>query len=527
MSLTGKNNEEKIWNFLTDKGLNSYGAAGLMGNLFAESGLNPRNLQNIYEKKLGYTDDDYTDAVDSGKYTGFVHDSAGYGLAQWTFWSRKEALLNYVKAAGASIGDLETQLGFLWKELAESYAAVLAVLKKATSVRQASDAVLLKYEQPKDQSASVQTKRASYGQTYFNKYATKTTNDTQGGKTMSNSSLVDCTVYSPNHSGKRTHSIDRLTPHCVVGQLSAETIGACFPKGRDASCNYGIGYDGRVCLIVDECNRSWCSSSNANDQRAITIECASDKAEPYAMKSAVYEKLIKLCADICKRNGKTKVLWLGSKEKALAYEPKANEIVLTAHRWFANKSCPGDWLYSRYGELADRINALLGSADSGNSGGNNTPSGGSGVKYYVQTGAYQQKANADAQLKKVKAAGFDAILKQSGGFYKVQTGAYSKKENANAEVAKLKAKGFDAIVTTNGGSAAGSANSEIKVGDVVQFSGGPHYGSAAASTAAGTPKAGPAKVTRIVKGAKHPYHIVHTDDQSSVYGWVNAANVSK
>ena len=289
MSLTGKNNEEKIWNFLTGKGLNSYGAAGLMGNLFAESGLNPHNLQNTYEKKLGYTDDSYTDAVDSGKYTGFTHDSAGYGLAQWTYWSRKEALLNYVKAAGASIGDLETQLGFLWKELAESYTAVLAVLKKATSVRQASDAVLLKYEQPKDQSASVQTKRASYGQTYFDKYATKTTNDTQGGKTMSNSSLVDCTVYSPNHSGKRTHSIDRLTPHCVVGQLSAETIGACFPKGRDASCNYGIGYDGRVCLIVDECNRSWCSSSNANDQRAITIECASDKAEPYAMKSAVYE----------------------------------------------------------------------------------------------------------------------------------------------------------------------------------------------------------------------------------------------
>lgn len=346
-------------------------------------------------------------------------------------------------------------------------------------------------------------------------------------KTMSNSSLVDCTVYSPNHSGKRTHSIDRLTPHCVVGQLSAETIGACFPKGRDASCNYGIGYDGRVCLIVDECNRSWCSSSNANDQRAITIECASDKAEPYAMKSAVYEKLIKLCADICKRNGKTKVLWLGSKEKALAYEPKANEIVLTAHRWFANKSCPGDWLYSRYGELADRINALLGSTDSGNSGGNNTPSGGSGVKYYVQTGAYKQKANADAQLKKVKAAGFDAILKQSGGFYKVQTGAYSKKENADAEVKKLKAKGFDAIVTTDGGNAAGSASSEIKVGDVVQFSGGPHYGSAAASTAAGSPKAGPAKVTRIVKGAKHPYHIVHTDSQSNVYGWVDAANVSK
>lgn len=124
------------------------------------------------------------------------------------------------------------------------------------------------------------------------------------GNNMSNSSLVDCTRYSPNHSGKRTHAIDTITPHCVVGQLSAERIGDCFPEGRDASCNYGIGYDGRVCLIVDECNRSWCSSSNANDQRAITIECASDKAEPYTMNNAVYNKLVALCVDICKRHKK-------------------------------------------------------------------------------------------------------------------------------------------------------------------------------------------------------------------------------
>ena len=223
---------------------------------------------------------------------------------------------------------------------------------------------------------------------------------------MSNSTLVDCTVYSPNHSGKRTHALDTLTPHCVVGQLSAESIGACFPKGRGASCNYGIGYDGRVCLIVDEANRSWCTSSSENDQRAITIECASDKTHPYAMKAAVYEKLIQLCADICKRNGKTKVLWLGSKEKTLAYEPKSNEMVLTAHRWFANKSCPGDWLYSRYGELASRINALLGSADSGSAGSEDKPESSGSVLYYVQSGAYSKKANADAQATKLKAAGF-------------------------------------------------------------------------------------------------------------------------
>ena len=132
---------------------------------------------------------------------------------------------------------------------------------------------------------------------------------------MSNSPLVSYTKLSPNHSGKRTHSIDRITPHCVVGQLSAETICACFPAGRDASCNYGIGTDGRVSLCVEEKNRSWCSSSNANDQRAVTIECASDKTEPYAMNSKVYNTLIELCVDICKRNGKKKLLWFSIKSK--------------------------------------------------------------------------------------------------------------------------------------------------------------------------------------------------------------------
>lgn len=179
--------------------------------------------------------------------------------------------------------------------------------------------------------------------------------------TYTNSLLVDCTVKSPNHSGTRTHSIDRITPHCVVGQLSAESIGRCFTStSRQASCNYGIGKDGRVCLIVDEANRSWCSSSNTNDQRAVTIECASDTKAPYAMNDAVYNKLVTLCVDICKRNGKTKLLWMGDKDKALAYSPKSNEMVLTVHRWFANKSCPGDWLYNRLSSLAATVTSKLG-----------------------------------------------------------------------------------------------------------------------------------------------------------------------
>lgn len=180
-----------------------------------------------------------------------------------------------------------------------------------------------------------------------------------------NSSLVSYTKLSPNHSGTRTHSIDRITPHCVVGQLSAESICACFTStDRQASCNYGIGTDGRISLCVEEKNRSWCSSSKANDQRAVTIECASDLNDPYAMNDAVYSSLIKLCVDICQRNGKKKLLWLGSKEKALNYSPASDEMVLTAHRFFANKSCPGDWLYSRFGDLASKVTAQLGGSSS-------------------------------------------------------------------------------------------------------------------------------------------------------------------
>ena len=160
-----------------------------------------------------------------------------------------------------------------------------------------------------------------------------------------NSPLVVYTKLSPNHSGQRTHSIDRITPHCVVGQLSAESICGCFTStSRQASCNYGIGTDGRVSLCVEEKNRSWCSSSNANDQRAVTIECASDMNEPYAMNSVVYSSLIKLCTDICRRNGKKKLLWLGDKNKTLNYVPAADERVLTVHRWLANKSCTGRFI---------------------------------------------------------------------------------------------------------------------------------------------------------------------------------------
>ena len=187
--LTGKNNEEKIWNYLIEKGLSKAGAAGLMGNLNAESALNPKNLQNSYEKKLGHTDDSYTAAVDNGSYNNFVRDSAGYGLAQWTYWSRKQNMLEFARAAGKSIGDLEMQLDFLFKELSEGYKTVLATLKAATTVKAASDSVLLNYERPADQSEAVKKKRASYGQTYYDRYAGAASKPGNGGNTMTGNEL--------------------------------------------------------------------------------------------------------------------------------------------------------------------------------------------------------------------------------------------------------------------------------------------------------------------------------------------------
>lgn len=177
---------------------------------------------------------------------------------------------------------------------------------------------------------------------------------------MTNSSLVKYTQLSPNHSGKRTHEIDRITPHCVVGQLSVEKIcGGFADKNRKASCNYCIGADGRIGLCVDEANRSWCSSSRDNDQRAVTIECASDLTEPYAMKPEVYSALVELCTDICRRSGKRKLVWIADRDKALAYAVKSDEMLLTVHRWFAKKSCPGNWLFERMDSLAYEVNEKL------------------------------------------------------------------------------------------------------------------------------------------------------------------------
>ena len=414
------------------------GAIGLMANELAESGYRSNNLQNSHAKKWNITDEEYTAQVDAGMRPDFATDTAGYGLCQWTYRTRKQGLLDYAKSEGTSIADLDMQLRFSIIEL-KAKKSLYTLLQTSDDPELCAVEVMLKYERPGDQSEENQQRRAFYASELWKVLIKE-------DKVMSNSSLVDCTNLSPNHSGKRTHKIDRITPHCVVGQVSAERIGEIFAtKNRKASCNYGIGYDGRVCLVVDEANRSWCSSSNANDQRAITIEIASETMHPYAMNEVAFDKLVALCVDICKRNDLTKLLWFADKNKSLSYEPKDGECVLTVHRWFANKACPGDWLYNRLGELASKVNAIL------------TPIIDATDKLYrVQVGAFGKLSNAERQLKAIEALGYDAFIVLYGGYYRVQVGAYHEKSNAENMLSEIKSKGFSAIIITTSGTAIGT-----------------------------------------------------------------------
>lgn len=174
---------------------------------------------------------------------------------------------------------------------------------------------------------------------------------------MSNSNLVDYKKISPNRSSPRNHKIDTITIHCVVGQLSVETIGNVFaPTSRQASSNYAVGSDGRIGMYVEEKDRAWTSSNASNDNRAVTIEVACDTYAPYAVNDKAYNALITLVADICKRNGIKKLLWKADKS-LIGQVTKQN---MTAHRWFSATACPGDFLYNRFGDIAKRVNEKLG-----------------------------------------------------------------------------------------------------------------------------------------------------------------------
>ena len=266
---------------------------------------------------------------------------------------------------------------------------------------------------------------------------------------FTNSSLVSYTKISPNRTKNRNHAIDTITIHCVVGQCSVETLGNIFaPTSRQASSNYGVGYDGRIGMYVEEKDRSWCSSNAANDHRAVTIEVASDTTHPYAVKDKALAALIELVADICKRNGIKKLVWSTNKLDRVNHKNGCN---MTVHRDYANKSCPGDYLYNKHGYIAVEVNKRLGVTES------TTPA------------------------------------------------------------------------PTTPTPAPSTSKLQFKEGDIVNFAGGKHYGSASATNGS-TVKASKSKVTGTYESGKHPYHLRAVNDKgafiSGVYGWVDASTVS-
>ena len=504
MALKGKNNEEKIWNFLKGKGLSAYGVAGLMGNLYAESALNPQNLQNTYERKLGLTDAEYTAAVDSGSYSGFVKDSAGYGLAQWTYWSRKEALLEYVKAAGASIGDLETQLCFLYKELSKSYSSVLAVLKKATSVKEASDVVLTKYERPADQSESVKTKRASYGQKYYDKYAKAAASPeptTQGGNNMSERQKLVSTAQS--YIG------------CKESNGSHRKIIDIYNAHKPLARGYAVKY-----------TDAWCATFVS----AMAILCKMTGIIPTECGCGPMITLFKK---------------LGAWKESDAYTPKPGDIIF--YDWDDSgrgdntgnpdhvgivESVSGSTIKVIEGNISNavgrrslKVNGRYirgygvpkfkesSSSSSGTTGSSTSAKLSFEVGEVVQFTGSKHYANANAKSGPVCKAG------------KAKVTAISKGSKHPYHLI---------AVTGSGSTVYGWVDADevkkisgIAVGDVVKFTGTRHYSSANATSGPAC-KPGKAKVTAISKGSKHPYHLIAVKGGgSNVYGWVDASKVSK
>jgi hypothetical protein len=268
---------------------------------------------------------------------------------------------------------------------------------------------------------------------------------------MSNSPLINCTKISLS-SNPRNKPITKITIHHMAGNMSIESCLNMFANpARKASCNYAIGSDGRIGLGVEEKNRAWTSSSPENDHKAITIEVANDGGAPnWHASDIALAKTIDLCVDICQRNGIKKLNFTGDKSGNL-----------TMHKWFAATACPGPYLESKFPYIASEVNKRLNVEAP-------QPTNPTGVLYRVQTGAFSNKANADALLAKVKAKGFDTYMIQDGGLYKVQVGAYSNKANADAQATKLKAAGFDTYTTTKSGAAVTSGVTKKSVNEIAR-----------------------------------------------------------
>lgn len=549
MSLTGTTNEERIWNFLKGKGLTDCGVAGLMGNLYAESALRPNNLQNTYETKLGYTDESYTEAVDSGQYANFAKDSAGYGLAQWTYHTRKAALLAFVQSCGASIGDLEAQLNFLWKELSESYKTTLSVLKTAETVKVASDRVLTDFERPADMSDAVKTKRAGYGQTYYDKYAdctgsSSTTEKEETDMGCTASKVIAVAVAEIGYKEKASNS--------QLDTPSANSGSANYTKyARDFDTLYPNWYNGKKngfawCdMFVD-----WCFLTAFGYEKALSLLCQPEKsAGAGCTYSAGYYK---------------------AKGQFYTSDPKPGDQIFfgtsisnCTHTGIVEKA-DGSKVYIIEGNTSDQVARRSYALNDSKIVGYGRP------KYDAETTTSPAPektveelakevldgkwGNGEDRKKALTAAGYDYTAVQNKVNELVSDGNASDpgyteytvvKGDTLSGIAAKYGTTYQKLAEYNGISNPNVINvgQKIKIpntgisaaawapekGDTVMFNGNVHYASAE-STRGPSCKPGMAKITDIYRlgQSKHPYHLVRvTGGGSTVYGWVDAGSFTK
>ena len=425
--------ENQIWDKLKSFGFNDFAIAGIMGNLFAESGLIAENLQNSGNKKLNLTDEQYTATVDSGAYQNFVYDGMGYGLAQWTYWSRKQGLLNYARAAGTSIGDPDMQLDFFWREI-QGYRSVMSELMDAESVRAASDAMLLGYEKSADQSEAVRKKRALYGHAYYDRYAGK---GTEGGKEKMTEAQARQKVLAIMQGWVGLKRSDKSHAQII------DTYNSHTPRPR----GYRVTYQDDYCAATVSA-----AAVKAGYTDIMPVECSCSKIIEQAKGMGIWQE-----------ND--------------AYVPAPADLILYDWQDGANFAVTDNKGAPEHVGMVEKVSGTTITIVEGN---------------------------------------------MSGGVVGRRTVTINGRYIRGYICPKYATKASGAVSGAVAGTV--SASTSHKVGDVVQFKGSKHYTSAnAASGSAARP--GLAKITAISASAKHPYHVVHTDSTSNVYGWVGAADI--
>ena len=531
MALKGKTVREQIWKYLKAAGLSNHGAAGLMGNLFAESRLNPKNLEDLCERRLKEaekpycTDETYTAAVDSGEISReeFLHPlpkkQYGYGLAQWTSSGRKAGLYDLAKSRGVSIGDLEMQLDFLAQELSTSYKSVLAVLKSATSVRAASDAVLIDFERPKNQGEAVKKKRAEYGQKYYDEFVKPASGNTAGTSTKPEGGKATMT-----EAQARQHilSIMRGWVGLKRADGSHKVIIDTYNGHKPLARSYAVKYTDAYCATTVSA-----AAIQAGFDDIIPLECGCGQMIELAKKMGIWQE-----------ND--------------AYVPEPGDIVM--YDWQDNGVGDNTGWPDHVGmveTVAGNIETVIeGNMSGGVVGRRNLQVNGRYIRGYILP-KYESKADKPNEPNTSGSLEVGDIVTFTGRTHYASSYASAKKVSCMSGQAKVTAinktgahpyhlvavsgKGstvhgwVDAAdiqgVTPGSGSSGGGTT--IKVGDTVNYSGNIHYTSSYKGAKSSACKGGTAKVTAINKTGAHPYHLKHTGSGCTVYGWVDADKVSK